>query len=216
MTAVNDPRLSAYFTTVDTIAYDAYEHGEPTDDAEPIDTLTVYYGGRYGFSNAYANYSHVSAKIIAPTFEGLLMDYAEVEFLLAEAIERGYTVPGTAAGHYTNAVTASITYWGGTTAQATAYLAQPAVAYATATGTYKQKIGTQKWIALNNRGWDSWLEWRRLDQPVLLPPTGLGLTIPRRMIFPVSEQTVNGSQWATAAAKYSNDSPNTKLFWDVN
>lgn len=198
MNTLNDPRRVQYFTTVG----------------------GNYVGGNYGFSNAYASYSHVSAKIIAPTFEGLFMDYAEVEFLLAEAIERGYTVGGTAEAHYDAAITASILYWGGVAADATTYLGQASVAYATAAGDYKQKIGTQKWIALYNRGWDAWVDWRRLDQPTLLPPSGPSipdpLSIPTRMIFPVNEQTVNGDEWKAAAAKYDNDSPDAKLFWDLN
>jgi hypothetical protein len=200
MNALNDPRRQFYFTTVD---------GD-------------FVGGDYGFSNPYADYSHVSAKIIDPAFEALLIDYSEVEFLLAEAVERGFTIGGggTAESHYNAAITASIIYWGGTPADATAYLAQPEVAYTTAAGDYKEKIGVQKWIALNNRGWDAWVEWRRLDYPALLPPSGPtipnALTIPVRMIFPVNEQTVNGTQWELAAAKYDTDSPNSKIFWDVN
>lgn len=200
MNAKNDPRRQFYFTTVG----------------------GSYVGGNYGFSNAYANFSHVSAKIIAPTFEALFIDASEVNFLLAEAVERGYTVAGglTAEAHYNNAITQSILYWGGTAGDVTAYLAQASVAYTTATGNYKQKIGTQKWVALNNRGWDAWIEWRRLDFPALAPPSGSSipdqLFIPMRMIFPVSEQTQNGSQWTAAASKYNSDSPNAKLFWDVN
>ena len=198
MNAVNDPRREFYFTQVD---------GE-------------FKGGNYGFSNTYANFSHVSTKIIEPTFEALLIDYSEVEFLLAEAVERGFTVAGSAEEHYNNAITASILYWGGTQAAADTYLLEPAVAYTTATGGYKQKIGTQKWIALNNRGWDAWVEWRRLDFPTLLPPSGPSipneLKIPTRMIFPVNEQTVNTASWSTAAARYDSDSPDSKLFWDAN
>ncbi|MGC3944203.1 MAG: SusD/RagB family nutrient-binding outer membrane lipoprotein [Chryseolinea sp.] len=211
MNDVADPRRSAFFTTVG---------GE-------------YKGGNYGFSNAYADFSHVSAKIMEPTFEALFIDASETAFYLAEAIERGYTVPSanvtvdgaattltSAADFYHHAVRMSIYYWGGTKAAADTYIAQAKVNYASATGTYKEKIGTQKWIALNNRGWDSWTEWRRLDFPKLLPPSGPSipnaLTIPTRMIYPVIEQTVNGAQWSTAAGRYSADSPAAKLWWDVN
>lgn len=195
-----DPRRQFYFTQVD---------GE-------------YVGGNYGFSNAYADFSHVSAKIIEPTFEGLFMDASEVNFFLAEAAERGFIGGGAvaAADYYNEAIEQSIIYWGGTTGDVTTYLARPDVAYATAAGNWKEKIGTQKWIALNNRGWDSWTEWRRLDFPQLSPPSGPSipnaLTIPTRMIYPVIEQTVNGAQWSTAAGRYNSDSPNAKLFWDAN
>lgn len=194
----DDPRREFYFTTVD---------GE-------------YVGGNYGFSNPYADFSHVSTKIIEPTFEALLIDVSEMEFMLAEAVERGFNVTGTAEEHYNNAITESILYWGGTETDASDYLAQPLVAYSTADGDWKEKIGVQKWIALNNRGWDAWVEWRRLDYPQLSPPSGPSipneLFIPVRMIYPVIEQTVNGDQWSTAAARYNSDSPNAKLFWDVN
>jgi hypothetical protein len=218
MNLKNDPRMKFYFTTVDTIAYDQYEKGEPAKDAKPLDTLTVYVGGKYGFSNTYADFSHVGDKLIAPAFEGMLMEYSEIAFLLAEARERGFTVPGTAEDHYKNAIKASILYWGGKEADADAYLLQPSVAYATAGADYREKIGTQKWISLFNRGWESWVEWRRLDYPLLSPPSGEGITsalkIPVRMIYPVSEQTLNGGQWELAAGKLGGDSPDNKLFWD--
>ncbi|QDH78165.1 SusD/RagB family nutrient-binding outer membrane lipoprotein [Echinicola soli] len=193
----NDPRRIQYFSQVD---------GE-------------FIGGRYGFENSYANFSTVSEKIADPTQEGVLLDFAEVSFLLAEAAERGYSVSGTAVEHYTSAVTASITYWGGSASDVTAYLAQPSVNYITAPGGWKQVIGTQKWIALYNRGYDAWLEWRRLDAPNLQPPEVDGasaLVIPLRMIYPVNEQTLNGANRAAAAEAIGGDSGETALFWDVN
>jgi hypothetical protein len=198
MNDLNDPRRSAYFTTV---------NGQ-------------YVGGNYGFANAYADFSHVSNQIIEPDFEALFLDYSEVEFLLAEAVERGYDVGGTAEEHYNKAVEASILYWGGTMGEASTYLAQPEVAYATAAGSYKEKIGTQKWIALYNRGVDAWIEWRKLDYPTLLPPSGgnvpAGLTIPVRIIYPINEQTLNGVNREAAASAIGGDLASTKLFWDVN
>src|SRR5690606_29041402 len=164
MNDLKDPRRGQFFTQVG---------GE-------------YKGGIYGFTNSYPDFSTVSAKVAAPDNPGLLLDYSEVKFLLAEALERGFAVGGTAQEHYNEAIKASITYWGGTDAEATAYLAQPSVAYATAAGDWKEKIGTQKWIALYNRGYDAWVEWRRLDAPTLLPPVE-GLVVPLRMIYPVNE-----------------------------
>jgi hypothetical protein len=194
----NDPRRRFYFTEV---------NGQ-------------YVGGVYGFANAYADFSHVSDKIIAPDFEALLIDYSEIEFLLAEAIERGFAVAGTAEDHYNAAITASILYWGGTAAEATAYLAQPTVAYATAGANYKEKIGIQKWIALNNRGIDAWTEWRRFDYPILTPPSGadvpVGLQVPVRLIYPINEQTLNGENRALAATAIGGDLATTRLWWDVN
>ena len=196
LNALNDPRRSAFFTTVN----------------------DKFVGGNYGFLNTYANFSKVGTKIIEPTLEGLLMDYSEVEFFLAEAVERGFITTGTPAEHYNNAISASILYWGGTAADVSAYLAQPKVAYATATGTYKEKIGLQKWIALYNRGWEAWVEWRRLDYPKLSPPTGgsapAGLAIPVRIIYPINEQTLNPANREAAGTAIGGDLATTKLWWD--
>ncbi|WP_432714369.1 SusD/RagB family nutrient-binding outer membrane lipoprotein, partial [Pedobacter sp.] len=77
----------------------------------------VYKGGLIGINNSYSNYSHVADAIIQSNFEALLLDYSEVEFILAEAAAR-WGVTGTPDDHYTKAVTASILYWGGTAADA--------------------------------------------------------------------------------------------------
>jgi hypothetical protein len=192
---VTDPRLKFYATTVG----------------------SVFKGGKQGSPNSYDAFSHVNPALLTSSREVVLMDYAETEFLLAEAAERGFTVGGTVETHYNNAITASITYWGGTPAEAAAYLSQPAVAYATAAGTYKQKIGTQAWLAYFLRGFTAWTSYRRLDFPVLLAPAlhveGID-RVPVRYTFAVSEQTLNFANYTAAAAKIGGDTPLTKLFWD--
>lgn len=207
LNALNDPRRPHYFNTVP--------------------GTTNYVGGNYGYTNnPVANYSEISDKAKAANYEGLLLDYSEVSFLLAEAVERGI-IAGSAETHYNNAVRASILYWGGTDAQATAYLAQPDVAYATAGANYKEKIGTQKWIALFGRGWDAWNEWKRLDYPVLVtpnnatPPAGqtapaTDLKIPTRIIYPITEQNLNTGNREAAASAMGGDLATVKIFWDKN
>ncbi len=193
MKPLNDPRIPLYFTT---------------------DFAGGYSGGDPGASSNYTTFSKPSEAIVAPDFPGLLLSYDEVEFDLAEAVERGYNVGGTAAEHYNNAVTASILYWGGTTTMATTYLAQPSVAYATAAGTYKQKIGMQKWIALYNRGWDGWIEVRRLDYPQLVAPASALSDFPVRYTYPTAEQNLNTAHYNEAAQAIGGDMVTTKLFWD--
>lgn len=194
MKGLNDPRLSLFFTT---------------------DAAGGYSGAAPGASSNYATFSKPSTTLTAPDYPALLLSYTEVEFFLAEAVERGFNVGGTAATHYNNAVTASILYWGGTSAQATAYLAQPSVAYATAPGTYKQKIGLQKWIALYNRGWDEWIEIRRLDYPVLIAPATAKSAFPVRLTYPINEQNTNTTNYNAAATAIGGDKVTTKLFWDI-
>ena len=140
------------------------------------------------------------------------MSYSEIEFFLAEGAQRGYNVGGTAAQHYNNAVTASILEWGGTEAEAAAYLAQPQVAYDAA--NWKQRIGEQKWIALYNRGWDAWIEQRRLDYPQLVAPATALSAYPLRFTYPVTEQNLNRVNYEQAAQAIGGDLVTTKLFWD--
>jgi hypothetical protein len=184
------------------------------------DSLKVrfYIGGINGVANSFSRSTHVADKIQEPTFPGTILDYAEVEFFLAEAVERGYSVGGTAAGHYNAAITASIEDWGGTTADATAYLANPDVAYTTAKGNYKEKIGLQFWLALYNRGFEGWTEWRRLDYPVLRAPANAKVAadgkVPVRFTYPIEEQTLNGANYQAASSAIGGDVMTTKLFWD--
>jgi hypothetical protein len=96
------------------------------------------------------------------------------------------------------------------------YLTNTAVAYSSASGNYKEKIGTQKWIALYNRGLEGWTEWRRLDYPQLVAPSTALTVIPLRFTYPVNEQNLNKSNYDAAAAKIGGDNVATKLFWDVN
>jgi hypothetical protein len=193
MNTLNDPRRPFFFT---------------------LDADGLYSGGNPGESSPYANFSAPAVNITKADFPGSLIDIAEVQFLLAEAAERGYTVGGTAGTFYSNAITASILDWGGTLASATTYLAHPSVTYATAAGTWKQKIGTQKWLALYNRGLDAWVENRRLDFPQLPPAADAITDFPVRFTYPVKEQNVNDVNRASAAAKIGGDKVTTKLFWD--
>jgi hypothetical protein len=191
LTALNDPRIPAFFTN---------------------NAAGGYSGGVPGASNNYATFSKPGTRITAANAPATLLSYAEVEFFLAEAAQRGYNVGGTAVEHYNNAVTASILEWGGTQAQAVAYLAQPGVAYDPV--NWKQSIGEQKWIALYNRGWDAWIEQRRLDYPPLVAPATALSAYPLRFTYPVTEQNLNRVNYEQASAAIGGDVVTTKLFWD--
>jgi hypothetical protein len=188
-----DPRLSLYFTK---------------------DGAGSYSGGTPGASSAYATYSKPAVVLTAPDFPSLLLSYSETELSLAEAVERGFAVGGTALSHYNAGVTASIKYWGGSDAAAITYLASPTVNYLVATGTYKEKIGIQKWLALYNRGWDAWIEQRRLDSPLLTAPPTAQSGFPVRLKYPINEQNINGNNYKAAATAIGGDKVETKLFFD--
>lgn len=190
----NDPRRDDYF---------AQNQGEG-----------VYVGGTYGAEgNTHSNSTIYSELFEDPTLEGVIIDYAEVEFLLAEAAARGY-ISADAETHYNQGVTASILYWGGTQAEAQTYLAQSSVAYDA--GNWVESIGVQKWIALYNRGFEAWSTWRKLDTPDLPNAAQSGLAVPLRFTYPASEATLNGANYSAASSAIGGNELQTPVFWDVN
>lgn len=209
LVTLNDPRKTFYF--------------KPTyRDIDPITnelvTVTGYKGGIIGAKNPQARFTHVNAKIKAPDFSGTLLDYAEVEFLLAEASGRGVAVSGNIASHYEAGIRASMEDWGVSSADADTYLAQSTVAYASAPGTWQQKVGEQAWYALFNRGFEGWTSTRRLNFPVLTPPANADAAaegqIPSRMAYPIREQTLNATNYNAASNAIGGDKLSTKIFWD--
>jgi Starch-binding associating with outer membrane len=204
MNNLNDPRRGKYFTDV---------NGD-------------YIGNEYASGGDFENYSSAGdpigngpkTRLLEPTLEGILLDYTEVEFYLAEAIERGFNVGGTAESHYNNAITSSILYWGGTNTEATNYLAQSNVAYSTAIGSWRQKIGEQSWLGYYNRGFEAWSSYRRLDFPVLNAPSNAATaaenTVPKRLTYPVLEQTLNRINYTNASSAIGGDRLKNKIFWD--
>lgn len=198
MNALSDPRRAKFFTEF------------PAGSGK-------YDGGKQGELNVYTAHSNFTETIKDPQYPGVLLTNSEVEFLLAEAVERGIAVGGTAETHYNAAITASMQDWGVASADITTYLAQPTVAYTTATGTWQQKIAEQSWIGLYNRGFEAWTTYRRLDFPILVaPPVTFNdiKEVPKRYSYPGIEQTLNKTNYTAASAKIGGDLAVTKLFWD--
>ena len=167
-----------------------------------------------GQTSPYSSFSAPGKALEDPMLPGVLQTYAEVEFLLAEAVARGFAVPGTAEAHYNAAVTTSIESFGGTTAGATAYLAQPQVAYASAAGGYKQKIGIQKYYALYDNPVEAYKEVRRLDWPKIVAPSSAVSAFPLRFTYPTTEGNLNAVNNQAAAVAIGGDKVTTRIFWD--
>ena len=198
---LNDPRIHSFFA----------------DNVDDPNTPEIeYIGAEYAQGATYASFSHVNDDMRLPNAEGTIGSAAETELLLAEAVERGYNVGGSAEEHYNNAIRQSIGEWGGRTADADAYMAESGVAYGSAAGSWQEKIGLQAWFALYNRGNEAWTTLRRLDYPKLEVPASAFSGFPVRYTYPVNEQTVNPDGYDQAAAAIGGDDVETKLFWDVH
>lgn len=140
----------------------------------------------------------------------VLMSYAEVLFLQAEAAQRGW-IAGDAAALYRQAITASMQQHGVPQAQISAYLAQPSVAYAGL-----PSIGMQKWIALYGNGPEAYAEWRRLGYPALTAgPDALNDgKIPVRLPYPALEGSLNKVNLQDAISRQGGAGLNDRIWWD--
>ena len=191
MNNLNDPRRSVFFKTVS----------------------GNFVGAPSGAVVDYSSYSEMGTLFYQPTTAVIFLDYSTVEFILAEAAERNIGGIVNAELHYNAAIKASFDYY--KVDGVANYLLQSDVAYTTAPGNWKQKIGMQKWVALYNQGLEAWTEYRRLDYPQLSAPAGAYVgTVPVRLIYPISEQTLNRANYETAATAIGGDLLTTKLFWD--
>lgn len=192
---MNDPRLEKF--------------AAPTNSGEIV-------GMPYGLTDgeAFALNPVTSRPIDAvrtATAPAVIIDYAEVMFLTAEAYARNI-LSGDPAAAYAEGVRASMEYWDITDAAAIdAYVA----ANPYNADNWKESVGTQKWIAFYMNGPQAWAEWRRLDYPVLeVPEAATNPVIPVRLPYPISEQTRNAAALETVTSQPNDLS--TKLWWDVN
>ena len=145
-----------------------------------------------------------------------IMTFAEFSFIKAEAVERGW-IGGSAAQFYKDGITAAMKQWGVSDGAIATYLAQPAVVYKGGAAGLAQ-IGVQKWIALFTQGYEAWSEWRRTGYPNLTPalnaksPDG---KIPRRVIYPQTEQSFNNANLQAAiTTQGGSDALNMRLWLD--
>lgn len=200
MNSLNDPRRSYYFQFPDT-------------------GITEYVGGVYGQSNTFSKLSHLSEYFTDPTQPAILMDGVEMAFYLAEAAHRGWG--GDTKTNYDAAITQSIINWGGTAAQAQAYLAQTEVAYSEAGGW--NQLGFQEWLAYFNRGLMGWTAYRKFDitghngvkgDDLMNQAYNTTDLTPKRLSYPIIEQTLNGVNYNAAASKIGGDRVDNPLWWD--
>lgn len=218
MNVLADPRVKIYAqpTTSDPTKYVGLQNGLDNKTVTPFFNTTsrpgaIFYPG----TTVYGTFGTAAGKK-TPSY---IMTFAEVSFIKAEAANRGLggLAPAAAAAFYNAGVAASITQWGGSSAEATAYLAQPGVAYAGgAMGL--QQIGLQKWISLYTQSTEAWSEYRRTGNPasIKMGPKAYAdtPTIPRRFLYPVSEAAVNLTSLNAAIASQGADSYYTRVWWD--
>jgi hypothetical protein len=120
------------------------------------------------------------------------LSYSEVEFTLAEAIQRGW-ITGDAAEHYEAGIRASMDFFGISSGDQDDYLAIPGVVYVPGSGI--EMILTQKYISFfMNAGWEAFYNQRRTGFPEFTVDGGGVLNneqIPKRWMYPQDEFQFN-------------------------
>lgn len=143
----------------------------------------------------------------------VLMGYAEVQFLLAEAAVRGW-ISGNANDYYKKAIEASLNFSNFNTTYSSGdiqtYLNQPVIALQT--GTEISQIITQKYISqFMNTGWQPFYEQRRTGFPVF-ETAGAGILnggkIPKRWMYPAGEFDNNRANVESAVKNQYPDGDN--------
>jgi hypothetical protein len=186
--------------------------GGPTD----ISTAPGYPGSYYMYSRPVNRFY---AKMSGIT---MLLTYGESELLLAEAKERGWNIPGTAAEHYSNGVRGamkSLEQWDAGAAVSDAAITTYLTAHPYVPANGLQMINTQYWVATVFNDYESFSNWRRSGYPALAPvnyPGNVtGGTIPRRLIYPQSEASTNGTNYNDAISRIQGgDKLTSRVWWD--
>lgn len=144
--------------------------------------------------------------------KGVVMTYAELQFLLAEAAEKGL-IGGTAQTYYESGVNASFSFY--SLALPTNYFAQTDVVYSGTKAEKLNKIGFQKWVSLYFQGLEAWFDWRRTGIPALTPgPSNQNDNkIPVRFRYPIIEQSLNANGYQGAIQRQGADDLNTKMWY---
>ena len=122
-----------------------------------------------------------------------LISYAEVEFTLAEAALKGWSV-GAAKTHYENGVQASLDAWsvGG---EYDDYIAQPKVAF----NNTLEQVMEQKWLASFMATTESWMDYRRTGLPALeAGPRAKKPRLPLRFVYSSEELQLNADNISEA------------------
>ncbi len=163
----------------------------------------------------YSNTSSTSMQTEA--LGGMIMNYAELKFILAEAAAKGW-IGGSAQTYYNDGVLNSIKLWlPNWSVPITTYIALADIAYDD-TAPLADKMETihlQKYYALFMTDMQQWFEYRRTGHPVL--PAGPGLknggVMPARMTYPVYVQSTNPTNYQLAVASQGPDLISTQVWW---
>lgn len=231
MNGYNDKRLPMYFTT--------YTY----TNAQAGTTEEVYAGLRAGSKGSDTRVREVCSRPAVGQYDAYpLLTAAEVSFLRAECVLKGWTTDSKSAqDFYEEGIRLSFSQWGASGADGyiTDATSQPAAfvdymginesttAPSTITiawandGKEQQRIITQKYLALYPLGHEVWCDYRRTGYPEFLPlvsgkasGANANMKVAERLKFSVNEAQTNRDNLNEAKTFLRGDDDySTKLWW---
>ncbi len=190
--------------------------------------IAPYSGSYEGIPSGYAPgenpvkksyfYSNTSkSSLMTEPLTGIMMNYAELKFILAEAAVKGW-VKGSAETYYNDGALNSITLWlPKWPVKITDFLTTAHIQWDENLSfeDKMERIHLQKYYALFLVDLQQWFEYRRTGHPIL--PKGAGLknngVMPARMVYPVYVQSTNPTNYKLAIANQGPDQIYTQVWW---
>jgi hypothetical protein len=159
------------------------------------------------------------------TLTGIIMQYSEVQFILAEAAAKGW-ISGDTKTYFYRGIASAINYWvpnfpeSITSTDFTDHLENLDAAGVVWDDNLPlddkmELIHLQKYYALFMTDLQQWFEYRRTGHPVLPKGPGLqnGGVMPARLVYPVYVQAANPVNYKAAVAAQGPDQIYTQVWW---
>jgi len=211
---LNDPRLPIFFRpTPSTIGSTTPVYIGIPNGLNDVDALQYNGGPQFQSTVSSLYYEQAVSSQGLSIAKGVIMTHAELQFLLAEAAQKGL-ISGDAKIYYENGVNASFGFYGLTVP--IDYFRDPATNFIGTTTEKLHKIGFQKWISLYFQGLEAWFDWRRTGIPAIKagPSNQNNNLVPVRFRYPIIEQALNAESYKAAVARQGADDLNTKM-WSI-
>ncbi len=198
-----------------------------------IDSMTTYTGypagvsvqvinanGSYDFADTRGNYkismfSKLFNENANPLLKATIMQADEVQFLLAEAVVKGW-ITGNAETLYKKGVELALKRWG--EPLPAGYFTNPLAAFPADKTQQLAKIGLQKWLGLFMMGIESYADYRRTRVPFLENNGALSSTVnpfPLRYRYPESEFKNNSGNYQIAVGRLDKGDIEFSKMWLV-
>lgn len=182
---------------------------------------TLYNGNYEGIPSGYPIGTNPVAKstlltsLMSEPLLGNILNYAELQFILAEAAAKNWISTKSAKEYYENGITNAVGLWGLTLPDY--YLGGELINWDNAEGIDQQMalIHQQKYYSLFFTDLQSWFEFRRTgypELPILSGHFNNGI-MPARLNYPVYLQAANPINYRNAVIKQGPDNINTLVWW---